>query len=422
MRQPTPKRRSPSQKVHSLVYNSKISCKFADKLMKLQDNMQYKSNIARFFKLQDIENDSVFLFGARQTGKTTFLKQNFPNAKYYDLLQVNKYEQLSRNPSLLREELMSCAENEIVIIDEIQKIPQLLDEVQWLIVNKNLRFILSGSSARKLKRTGANLLGGRALTNRLFPLVSIEIPDFDIIKAVNNGMLPRHYLIDNAWRRIQSYVGTYLGEEIKAEALVRNLSSFNRFLEVAALTNGEIVNYQNIASDCGVSINTIKEYFSIISDTLIGFMLPSFQKTLKRRIIQAPKFYYFDVGITNYLLNRKNLQPGSTDFGQAFEQFVILEIMAYLNYTNNENKMSYWRTSTGIEVDIILGDAKVAIEVKSSSEVQPRHIKGVNLFAEEYPAARLIIVSLDTVARKKGNVDIMPYSQFFQDLWSGQII
>jgi predicted AAA+ superfamily ATPase len=371
--------------------------------------------------MQDAENESVFLFGARQTGKTTFLKQRFPEVRYYDLLKADVFELLNRRPQLLREELMNCADNELIIIDEIQKIPQLLDEVQWLMVNKNLRFILSGSSARKLKRSGANTLGGRALRNVFYPLVSAEIPDFNLIRAVNNGMLPRHYLVENAWKRLQAYVGTYLQEEIKAEALVRNLASFNRFLQAAALTNGEMVNYQNIATDCGVSATTIKEYFSILEDTMVGYMIPSYRKTVKRRLIQASRFYYFDVGIVNYLLNKKNLLPGSADFGHAFEHFVIQELIAYLGYSDSEDTLSYWRTSGGVEVDVILSDARVAIEIKSTTEVQPRHLKGLTTFAEEHPLSRLIMVSLDPVSRLSSGVEVMPVEYFLKKLWNGEI-
>jgi predicted AAA+ superfamily ATPase len=378
--------------------------------------------ITRYFKLQDAENESVFLFGARQTGKTTLLNQFFPDGRYYDLLKADKFELLNRHPERLREELLDCKQNELIIIDEIQKIPQLLDEVHWLIVNKNLRFILSGSSARKLRRSGANTLGGRALRNVLYPLVSAEIPDFNLIRAVNNGMLPRHYLVENARKRVQAYVGTYLQEEIKAEALVRNLNSFNRFLEAAALTNGEMVNYQNIAADCGVSANTVKEYFSILTDTMLGYMIPAFRKTVKRRLVQAPRFYYFDVGIVNYLLNRKNLLPGSADFGHAFEHFVVQEIIAYLGYSDNENTLSYWRTSGGVEVDVILGNARVAIEIKSTTEIKAQHLRRLKTFAEEHPQTRLLAVSLDSNFRLTNGVEVMPIDYFLRQLWAGEIV
>jgi predicted AAA+ superfamily ATPase len=301
-------------------------------------------------------------------------------------------------------------------------VPQLLDEVQWLIVNRNLRFILSGSSARKLKRSGANLLGGRAISNKLFPLVSAEIPDFNLIRAVNNGMLPRHYIVENAQKRLQAYIGDYLQEEIRAEALIRNLASFTRFLEVAAITSGEIVNYLNIASECGVSSPTIKEYFSILEETLIGYMIPAFTEKTKRRVVQAPRFYYFDVGIVNYLLKRRLLQPGSADFGKAFEHLIIQEIIAYLRYSENENQLSYWRTSSGYEVDVVIGKAKVAIEIKSSKEVQSNHTKGLKAFIEEFPETRSIIVSLDKNYRLMNGLEIIPAELFLKKLWSGEIV
>lgn len=377
---------------------------------------------ARFLSIQDIENESVFLWGARQTGKSTLLKSNFPNARYIDLLKSDDFERFSRRPALLREELDAVIENQLIIIDEIQKIPQLLDEVHWLIVNRDYRFILSGSSARKLKRSGANLLGGRAISNKLFPLVSAEIADFNLIRAVNNGMLPRHYTIENAQKRLQAYIGDYLQEEIRAEALIRNLTSFTRFLEVAALTSGEMVNYLNIATDCGVSAPTIKEYFSILEETMIGYMIPAFTEKTKRRIVQAPRFYYFDVGIVNYLLKRKSLQPGSTDFGKAFEHLIIQEIIAYLSYSENDNQLSYWRTSSGFEVDAVIGKAKVAIEIKSSKEVQSKHIKGLKIFKDEFPEARLIIVSLDINPRLMNGVEVLPAELFLKKLWNGEIV
>lgn len=377
---------------------------------------------ARYLFIQDIENENVFLWGARQTGKSTLLKSSFPNARYIDLLKSDDFERFSRRPALLREELDAVVENQLIIIDEIQKIPQLLDEVHWLIVNRDFRFILSGSSARKLKRSGANLLGGRAISNKLFPLVSAEIPDFNLIRAVNNGMLPRHYTIENAQKRLQAYIGDYLQEEIRAEALIRNLASFTRFLEVAALTSGEMVNYLNIATDCGVSAPTIKEYFSILEETMIGYMIPAFTEKSKRRIVQAPRFYYFDVGIVNYLLKRKSLQPGSADFGKAFEHLIIQEIIAHLSYSENENQLSYWRTSSGFEVDAVIGKAKVAIEIKSSKEVQSKHIKGLKVFKDEFPDARLIMVSLDVNPRLMNGVEVLPAELFLKKLWNGEIV
>ena len=381
--------------------------------------------IERIFKVTDIQDDSVFLFGARQTGKTTLLRDLFPNSIFYDLLENNTYERMRRNPSLLRQELANASEGTIVIIDEIQLIPELLNEVHWLIVRQGIHFILSGSSARKLKRKGTNTLGGRAIRNVLYPLVSAEIPDFDIIKAVNRGMLPRHYLTDNETllkKRMGAYISVYLKEEIIAEAVVRKLSSFNRFLEVAALTNSEIVNYNNIAQDCGIDAKTVKEYFAILEETLVGYMIPAYTKKVKRRLNQSPKFYYFDVSIPNYLLHKFNLQPGSDDFGHAFEHLIIEEIIAYIGYNGIDKRLSYWHTYDGYEVDAVIGDAEIAIEMKSSNEVQSKHIKGLKAFAEEHPETRLIIVSMDIAPRIFNSVEVMPATHFLKELWSNRII
>ena len=376
----------------------------------------------RIQKILDIQDDSVFLWGARQVGKSTLVKKLFPDAKIYDLLKSDEYSRLLRRPQLLREELMSYDETNVVVIDEIQKIPALLDEVHWLIVNRGIRFVLCGSSARKLKRVGTNLLGGRALPVMLFPFVSAEIPDFDLFRAINNGMIPRHSMVQNPQKRLEAYIGVYLKEEIQEEAVVRQLSSFNRFLDVAAQCDGEMINYTNIAQDCGVSATTIKEYFNILEQTLIGYMVPAFTLSKKRRAITTKKFYYFDVGVVNYLLNRSNLLPGSIDFGHAFEHFMIQEIIAYLSYNEKKEKLSYWRTSNGYEVDAIIGDARVAIEFKSSEEVQSKHTKGLKAFEEDFPDAKKIIVSLDRNKRILNGIEVIPAMEFLQMLWSGNII
>lgn len=380
--------------------------------------------INRVLKITDANDESVFLFGARQTGKTTLLLNLFPNSKFYDLLESDTYERLRRNPALLRQELAAEKKGEIVIIDEIQLIPELLNEVHWLITRQGIHFILSGSSARKLKRKGINTLGGRAVRNVLYPLVCAEVPDFDVIKAANSGMLPTHYLASNErqlQKRMQAYISVYLKEEIAAEALVRKLASFNRFMEIAAITDGEMVNYNNIAQDCGVDAKTVKEYFSILEETLIGYMVPAFSRVVKRKLNQSPKFYYFDVSLPNYLLHRRNMQPGSDDFGHAFEHLIMQELIAYLGYNDYENALSYWHTHTGYEVDAILGDAEVAIEFKSCQEVQSRHLRGLKAFHEEHPKTRPIIVSMDVAPRILNDVEVMPAKYFLQKLWNKEI-
>ena len=378
--------------------------------------------INRILNLDNVNNDSAFVWGARQVGKTTLIKETYPNAVYYDLLQAKDFERLQRNPSLLNEDLATLNDGETVIIDEIQKIPQLLDEVHSLIFRKNIRFILSGSSPRKLKRSGANLLGGRALKEILYPLVSAEIPDFDIFKAVRYGMLPRHYLISDPWKRLSAYIGVYLNEEIREEALSRRLRTFSRFMEIAAFSNGEILIYKNIAQDCGIDYRTVQDYFEILVDTLVGYMIPSFTHSKKRRGILSPKFYYFDVGIANYLRNRRNIQIGSTDFGHAFEHFIIQELIAYLGYNEKEEQLSYWRTSSGYEVDAIIGDGRVAIEVKSVEEIQSRHLKGLKAFQEDFPECRLIAVSFDLRPRITNGVEVYPATDFLKKLWMHEIV
>ena len=377
--------------------------------------------LSRILNLNNEIDSSIFLLGARQTGKSTILRQQFPQAIYIDLLDSSVKERYRRNPTLLYEMMKGKPEDTLVIIDEIPEVPALLDEVHRLIVECRLVFILCGSSARKLKRKGHNTLGGRAFPVYLYPFVSTEIPDFDIDRAVTWGMIPPHYLAKNPARLLAGYINVYLKEEIKEEALVRNLDAFQRFLEVAALTDGEIVNNANIAQDCGVRATTVNAYFDILEDTLMGYRIPAYRKVLKRRLMQAPKFYYFDIGVANHLLHRKELVRGSADYGHAFEHLVIQELYAWLHYTHSEETLSYWRTYTGIEVDAIIGDARVAIEIKSAEEIQRRHLKGLKAFADEHPESRRILVSLDKLSRTIDDIECLYVLDFFKLLWENGI-
>ena len=380
----------------------------------------------RILNLPLSETETCFLWGPRQTGKSTLLKTLFPDARRYDLLLSNEYHRLLTNPGLIREECQaeskaSKRKKLPVIIDEVQKIPALLDEVHWLIENADMRFILCGSSARKVKRGQANLLGGRAVRYELHPFVYPEIPDFSLSKALNGGLLPRHYLSPHPQRLIESYVGDYLKEEIAAEALTRNVPAFSRFLKIAALTNGELINYRNIASECGVSAPTVKEYFQILDDTLIGKQLPAFRRRAKRRIIGAPKFYFFDIGIVAHLTHRGSVGKGSELFGKAFEHFIYMEILAHSSYSELNYPIAYWKTASGFEVDFVLGDHEFAIEVKSASMVGNRHLKGMRAFKEEYTAQRYIVVSMDPKPRKTADgIDILPWEVFLDRLWKGR--
>lgn len=374
--------------------------------------------LERIFQLSNELDGSIFLFGSRQTGKTTILHQQFPKSIFIDLLDTNVKERFRRRPVTLYETMIDKPEGTLIIIDEIPEVPELLNEVHRLIVERHLIFILCGSSARKLKRKGHNTLGGRALPVFLYPLVSAEIPNFDIDRAVTYGMIPSHYLAKNPSRLLAAYIDVYLKEEIKEEALVRSLDAFQRFLEVAALTDGEIINNQNIAQECGVHATTVSSYFDILEDTLIGYRIPAYTKVMKRRLVQAPRFYYFDVGITNHLLHRKELHRGTSDYGHAFEHLVVQEIIAYMHYRHSDEKLSYWRTYTGIEVDLIIGEARVAIEIKSVEEVLPRHLKNLRSFAEEHPQSRRIVVSLDVFSRRMNDIECLYVKDFFQKLWS----
>jgi predicted AAA+ superfamily ATPase len=373
-------------------------------------------------KFEGSVSESFFLWGPRQTGKSTLLKALYPDSLWFDLLLTDVFERFQRNPSQLREIIMATQPAKPVVIDEIQKIPVLLDEIHWLIENNKIRFILSGSSPRKIIRSQANLLGGRALRYELFPLVSNEISDFDLLRALNNGLLPRHYLSENPKKLISAYIGNYLRDEIMAEARIRNVTTFSRFLEVAAFSNGEMVNYSNIASECSISAPTVKEYFQILEDTLTGRFLPSFQKRPKRRVILAPKFYYFDVGIVNYLLKRGKIELGSEIFGNAFEHFIYQEMVAHSHYSGIQYPMYYWRTTSQIEIDFVLGDHEVAIEVKSTANANPRHAKGLKKFAEEYKVKKQILVTNDSFPRQMDNTLVLPWNIFLQKLWAGEII
>jgi len=372
--------------------------------------------------LKDCGKESLFLWGARQTGKSTLLKELYPESLYFDLLLSDVFERFKRNPSLLRETILASKIVGPIIIDEIQRIPELLNDIHWLITNKLVQFILSGSSPRKILRSGANLLGGRALRYELYPLIYKEIPNFDLDRALNHGLLPRHYLNRKPEKLKAAYVGSYLRDEIMAEAKIRNIVGFSRFLEVAAFSNGEIVNYTNIAAECGVSSPTIKEYFQILEDTLIGRFLPSFQKKPKRRVILSPKFYYFDIGIANYLAKQKIVSAGSEFYGKVFEHFIYLELFAYSSYSDKNFQISYWRTASQIEIDFVLGDHEVAIEVKSTENVNSRHLKGLNAFNEEYKVGKSILISKDPFPRQIGNIMLLPWDMFLDRLWAGEII
>lgn len=376
---------------------------------------------------QNLFAQTCFLFGPRQTGKSTLLRELFPKAPYYDLLRASEMRRLSANPEVFGEECRALwhpgqPQSAPIIVDEIQKLPELLDEVHSLISRFGLKFVLTGSSPRKLLRGGGNLLGGRGVRRQLLPLTSHEIPDFSLDRALNHGLLPPHYESSDPGPLLDAYVSNYLGEEIIAEALSRNLPAFQRVLAAAAFSNGQTVNFTSIARDVGVAANTVKGYFEVFTDTLLGSWLPAWRKKSKRRIVESPKFYFFDVGIVNELSRRGRLLPGSVEYGAAFEHLVHMELRALVSYRMPGRELAYWRTSSGFEVDFVLGDGEVAIEVKSTESPTSDHMKGLRAWREENPKSRAILVARSPRARRTDDgIEILPWHSFLKSLWALEI-
>ena len=385
----------------------------------------------RYLKMHLPKGQSTFFWGARKTGKSFYLKRHFPHSVYYDLLKTDVYFRFLKEPHLFREEILALDDESLshpIIVDEIQKIPALLDEVHGLIENSKAYFILCGSSARKLKRGGANLLGGRAWRYEFYPLVYPEIEDFDLLRALNCGLIPSHYQASNSQKTLQAYVYDYLEEEIKAEGLVRQIASFAQFLDIAAFSNGETLNYSNIARDCGVDAKSVKEYYQILSDTLVGYtLLPYSDKHKREDIVATPKFYFFDVGIVTRLLKRQITELRGIEAGRAFEHYLLMELWAYRGLNEKEYEITFWRTSTGLEVDFILGNGEVAIEVKISDSIKASDLHGLIAFQKTYRPKRTFVVNTSPRPRKMtlpdGNtIDILPWRAFLQALWKGKII
>ncbi|MDA0772974.1 MAG: ATP-binding protein [Cyanobacteria bacterium] len=388
-------------------------------------------DIKRKIQLKLIKGRSAFLFGPRKTGKTTYLKKHFPKSIFYDLLKTDLYLDLIKQPSILREEVLSLSKEQTkypIIIDEIQKIPMLLDEVHWLIENTNAYFILCGSSARKLKKTSANMLGGRALRFEFFPLVYPELPEFDLIKIFKHGLLPEHYQEKNPKRILKAYLQTYLKEEIKDEGLVRNLPAFANFLDSLAFSNTELTNYSNIARDCGVDSKTVKEYYQILIDTLIGsYVYPYSPKQGRDSISSSPKFYLFDVGLANHIAHFDITQLKGKDAGKALENYIFMELQAYRSLNELDFDIRFWRTKSDLEVDFVitnLNKPKFAIEVKISSNIDKTDLRSLRAFKEENPNTEAIVVCNCARARKLQfdndiEINLVPVEGFLKKLWSG---
>ncbi|MBI4737068.1 MAG: ATP-binding protein, partial [candidate division NC10 bacterium] len=363
-----------------------------------------------------LQKRSYFLLGPRQTGKTTLVRRTLPAARVYDLLDTSVYLALNQHPGRIAQEL--GPEDRVVVIDEIQRLPGLLNEVHRLIESRGVRFLLTGSSARKLRRGGINLLGGRARIQYLHPLTSQELGDrFELQRTVERGLLPSIYFSDNPQADLQAYTGLYLQQEVVAEGATRNVPAFSRFLKVAAHCNGTIVNFTNIASDAQVARTTIYEYFDILKDTLVLYELPAWRKTIKRKPLASSKYYFFDVGVVACLQGRI-FRPGTPEFGEAFETFLMHELVSYRDYVSGE-PLGYWRSASGFEVDFILGD-HTAIEVKAKETVSPQDLKSLQALAEEKRLKRYLCVTLEPRTRRIGNVAVLPYRTFLTGLWSGE--
>ena len=377
------------------------------------DNLPY---IDRLLDLRVLlEKKSYFLLGPRQTGKSSLIAHRLKGARVYDLLDTSVFLALSHNPGRLAEEI--TGKDRLVVIDEIQRLPELLNEVHRLIEQRGIRFLLTGSSARKLRRGGVNLLGGRARTKYLHPLTYRELGDrFDLQRAITNGLLPSVYLSDDPRADLDAYAGAYLQQEIVAEGATRNVPAFSRFLKVAALCNGTIVNFTKVANDAQVPRTTVYEYFDILKETLVLHELPAWRQSRKRKPLVSSKYYFFDVGVVAALQGRE-FRSGTPEFGEAMETYLVHELLSYRDYVSGE-PLAYWRTTSGFEVDFILGD-HTAIEVKAKKNVSPHDLKSLRALAEERQFKRYLCVCLEPRARAVDGVTVLPYREFLDALWGG---
>ncbi len=392
----------------------------------LSCDLMYMSYITRYLSIESaLKKKSVLLLGPRRTGKSALLKNQLHSDQTYDLLKADVFQALATRPSRIREALRPGIER--IVIDEIQKLPSLMDEVHAMIEEFGIRFVLTGSSARKLKRSHTSLMAGRARRMTLHPFCYTEIKkDFELLKSLQFGTLPPIYLLtdaNEAWRELQDYTGDYIREEILAEALVRKIEAFSRFLPVAARTNGELLNYEAIASDSQVPARTIREYYSLLEDTLIGRTLEPlrFKGSKSRKAIATSKFYFFDTGVLNSLIGRKSLSDSTTEFGNVFETWIYNELKRYIDYSENDSQIQFWRSPIGQEVDLVI-NGEVAIEIKATSVITDRHLVGLEALGNLKKLKKKLIVCREGQPRKIKDVQIIPWPQFMEALWGGDII
>ena len=368
--------------------------------------------------------ETFFLWGPRQAGKSTLLRHCYPDGRWIDLLKSEEFRRYATRPELLRLELEEDFDPaRQIVIDEVQKVPALLNEVHWLLENRGLHFALCGSSARKVRRGAANLLGGRALRYELRGLTAGELgDDFDLDRVLNCGYLPRILRAARPWRLLDAYVADYLKEEIAAEGLVRNLPAFSGFLDAAALSDTEPVSFSNIARECGVSSQTVRNYFGILEDTLLGRWLPAWRKRRKRRLIGAAKFYFSDVGVVNRLARRGRVERGSELYGKAFENWVHHELAAFTAYSDYDGDLTHWRLPSGLEVDFVLGEMALAVEAKASPAIGRHHLKGLRALGQEHAVGHRVIVCREPRPRRtEDGILVLPAATFARRLWGGDL-
>jgi predicted AAA+ superfamily ATPase len=372
---------------------------------------------------------SAFLWGARKLGKSTWLRHRFPDSLVYDFLRTDVLLDFTRRPALLREQLLAQPPERLahpVLLDEVQKVPALLDEVHWLIENRGLRFVLCGSSARKLRRGGANLLGGRAWRYEMHPMVTPELQQLgplDLVRILSRGTIPDHYVQEQYRRSLDAYVRDYLKEEVFDEGLTRNVPAFARFFDAIGFCHRELTNFANIARDVGVDAKTVKAYYQILVDTLLGrFVEPFWRRTGRQVITHAAKFYLFDVGVAGAVTRRPVTEARGDAFGRAFEHFILTELAAHASYSGLNHPIRFWRTKSGLEVDFVLGEGDVAVEVKGTNRVDRRELRGILAFREEHGPREAFVVCDEPAERSVEGIRVIPWREFLGRLWAGEVM
>jgi predicted AAA+ superfamily ATPase len=371
-----------------------------------------------------LQTKTVLLFGPRQTGKSSFVREQLSSfiSKSYNLLDQGLLLRLLADPTLIRKEIeYEDLRNVVIFIDEIQKCPALMDEVHLMIEERGIRFLLTGSSARKLKKSGVNLLGGRGRDRMFHPFVfpELEPHGFRLERALNHGLVPSHYLSDDPDEDLASYVGRYLTEEIAGEGVSRNLPAFSRFLQVASIMNGQMINYSAVANDAQVSRSTVQNWFQVLYDTLLAWEIPSFTRTVKRKAIETAKFYFFDTGVVRALRRLPRVVPQQTEWGELFEQFIMMEIKSWLDYFEPLGTLHYWRSTSQFEVDFILNN-QFAIEVKSADRISNKHMNGLKALREDNICSAYLIVCIEERPRIEDGIEILPWQTFLEQLWQGR--